>query len=989
MVGESLVVTGMLLATVLAYAATPVAIRIAGRLNFYDKPAGYKGHAAPTPYLGGAAVVAAFAIAALLVADRPDRTVPLVVAMVVLWGVGTVDDRRNLSPWLRLAVEGAIAGAFWGLGLGWDFQLGPVVDLVATIVWVVAVVNAFNLFDNMDGAAGTMAAVAAAGLGGLGVVIGEAWLTISAAALCGACIGFLPHNLSSPAKIFLGDGGSMPVGFGIAALAMIGCSDAATAFQALAMGLLFVGIPAIDTALVMISRHRRGVSLLSGGRDHLTHRTQQRLRTARAVSVSLGAAQALLAALALMTFGGGSGALVGAVAVFLAVAITLIAVLDSGYERTAFEPAAGVGAVAASRRSWTHGPVPGPAWVLVPLALASGLSSLASGFYDSSVWAPIGLGLLALGVAVALALPARLSRPMLLAGGGLVALAGWALASRAWAPSPEAASLDANRTVVLTVFFVVACLLVRDRRLAVWALAAATAGALVVAAWVLGEMTFGGARELFVGGRLNRPLGYINGQGCVFALALFPALAVAERARSRAVAGTGAGVVALLAGLALLSQSRGVAIGATLAIGVLLAVVPGRLRRLGALAVAALGVAVASSTLLDVHAAGFDGRAVPDGTARSAALVLLGASLAAGVAWALLTGLVVGPTAGRVRRGATAGLVVAAALLAVGVAAKAPTIARKVSDQADRFSTPAQAPGGVASLSPATRFGSTDSNRYEYWRVAWRAFRDDPVAGVGAGGYPVPYFRLRTSTEDVRQPHSLPLQVLAELGGVGILALLAFVGGVGWGFTRLARRPEEAGLAVAAGGTAVAWLGTTAVDWIHLLPGVTGVALVAGAVLVRPLGPSPREERAALPAAPRGRLGRLALTAVAVVGLSLAVLSLSREVLTEHFRDQAREALARNPQQALTSSARALRLDGASVSALITRSGALARVGDASGSRDALRTAVRREPESFVAHTLLGDAEARLGDRVAARAQYRIALSLNPRDRTVQELARG
>src|SRR4051794_8987533 len=327
-----LALAALALPLVVAYAVTPVAIRVAGRLNFYDHPAGYKGHGHPTPYLGGAAVVGAFVLAALIVAGQPHRTIPVVVGMLVLWFVGTVDDRIGLSPWLRLAVEAVLVIGLWALDLGWDLGLGSGVDLVVTVVWIAAVVNAFNLFDNMDGAASTIAASAAAGTALLGIVIGDRWLTAAAAALSGACLGFLPHNLSRPAKIFLGDGGSMPVGFGVAALVMIGSAGAASEWQALAMGLLFVGIPAVDTCMVVISRRRRGVPVLSGGRDHLTHRTRGRLRTARAVAVSLGGAQALLAVLALMTVHNGSGALVAVVCVYLVAAVGAIAVLDANFD---------------------------------------------------------------------------------------------------------------------------------------------------------------------------------------------------------------------------------------------------------------------------------------------------------------------------------------------------------------------------------------------------------------------------------------------------------------------------------------------------------------------------------------------------------------------------------------------------------------------------------------------------------------------------------
>ena len=141
-------------------------------------------------------------------------------------------------------------------GLGWKLGGGPVIDAVVTAVWVVAVVNAFNLFDNMDGAASTMALVAAGGACVLAVVTGDTWVAVAGAALCGACLGFLPHNLASPARIFLGDGGSMPLGFIVAALVASAAHSAEPSSLALLVGFLLVGIPVLDTCLVIFSRTR-------------------------------------------------------------------------------------------------------------------------------------------------------------------------------------------------------------------------------------------------------------------------------------------------------------------------------------------------------------------------------------------------------------------------------------------------------------------------------------------------------------------------------------------------------------------------------------------------------------------------------------------------------------------------------------------------------------------------------------------------------------
>src|SRR5215217_8092782 len=281
---ELRLLTGLAMAVAVVYAATPLAIRVANRLQFYDHPVGYKAHGSPTPYLGGTAVVTGFVVAVVALAGHWERTLPLLAGVVAMWGVGTWDDRRTVTPAVRITLEVGLAAGLWWLGLGWELGLGALVDVAVTAFWIVAVVNAFNLFDNMDGATPAMGTVAAAGLATLGVAQGNTWLAVTAAALCGACAGFLPHNLSSPARIFLGDGGSMPIGFAVGALAMIGVSESAVEWQSLAMGLLFVGVPAMDTLLVMVSRTRRRVSLLTGGRDHLTHRTHARLCTALAIA---------------------------------------------------------------------------------------------------------------------------------------------------------------------------------------------------------------------------------------------------------------------------------------------------------------------------------------------------------------------------------------------------------------------------------------------------------------------------------------------------------------------------------------------------------------------------------------------------------------------------------------------------------------------------------------------------------------------------------
>jgi len=337
MTAEARLALGLGVALVLSLLLTPIAIRLATRWAFHDQPGGYKTHRRPTPYLGGAAVTAAFVAGLLIAAAGVDlgRSLLVAGAVLVLWGVGTVDDRRTVTPGMRVAVEAALAAALWVADLGWDTGAAAL-DLALTVAWVVVLVNAVNLFDNMDGAAATVAGTAALATAALGLVVGDAWLAAGAGALAGACLGFLPYNLAGPARIFLGDGGSMPIGFAVAAFAMAGAAHGLPAGEALPVAVLLLALPLLDTALVIVSRRRRGVSILTGGHDHLTYRVLPWLGTPRRVALGLGAVQALLGAIAVAAADSGRGAVLTAAAVTVLAGASAIAVLVAREPRTAY-----------------------------------------------------------------------------------------------------------------------------------------------------------------------------------------------------------------------------------------------------------------------------------------------------------------------------------------------------------------------------------------------------------------------------------------------------------------------------------------------------------------------------------------------------------------------------------------------------------------------------------------------------------------------------
>jgi UDP-GlcNAc:undecaprenyl-phosphate/decaprenyl-phosphate GlcNAc-1-phosphate transferase len=978
---EARLIAAFGLALLAAFAATPVAIAVATRTNFRDHPAGHKAHGAPTPYLGGAAVLGGFLLGAVTVGDEVGRLGPIVAGTMVLWVLGTFDDRVDVSPGVRLTVEVAAAAGLWALDLGWAVAGSDALNLLLTVAWVVGLVNAFNLMDNADGAAATVGSITALAVATLALAEDDVALAALCLGLAGACVGFLPYNLSAPARIFLGDGGSLPIGFALAASIMALPGNEAGGWEVLLAGMLLAGLPVLDTVLVLVSRRRRRMPLFRGGRDHLAHRLVGRLPSPVAVAVALGAGQAAVAAVAVGAVRLGEGSVVAAWCLWFAAGAAAVAYLEA---RLAV-PAAPEGALASGeqrRRALLarRSPTLMEGVFVVVIGLACGLSPAFAGYFDVSVWGPITLVLLAALLGFLVSRPALPRRSALVALCGLAALWAWSLLSAGWAESADRAVTEGNRWLLYAALLAILVMLIRNDGIARLLLGAATAGILAIALGVLAVMLVGDGPGLFLAGRLHEPLGFINGQAAVFLLGVWPLVAVAERDERHVVAALALAGAALLCALLVLSQTRSVAPACALSALFLLAVVPGRLRRLLTLAVLLGSVAVASGPLLEVYSSSANGEQDPSGSAvRNAALAALGAAALAGVLWALVGAAVArlsGEARLRARRAAAWGLA-AASVIAVAVVAAAADPITKVGDEWDAF-TSLQSDSGEAS-----RLASGGGNRYDYWRIAVEQFRDEPLAGVGAGNYETTYYLERRTDEPITQPHSLELQTLAELGVVGMLALGLFVLGALGGLGARVRAQREPGgrraLIVAAGGMFAVWLAQTSVDWLHVIPGVTAIALCGAAVLVA----SWAHERATT----AGRM-RTVLLVVGVAAVLVGAYTVGRSTLAEKYRNDANQVLASDPADAVRDADRALDLNPNSLPALYVKAAAFARLDQYEDARATLGEATRLEPHDYVPWVLLGDLAVRRGDLARARRDYTRAARLNPRDESIERLSR-
>jgi O-antigen ligase/polysaccharide polymerase Wzy-like membrane protein len=643
----------------------------------------------------------------------------------------------------------------------------------------------------------------------------------------------------------------------------------------------------------------------------------------------------------------------------------------SARRRTSGLPARGAGAVAVA--------------LLVTLGLGSGVSGAADGYYDLAVWGPICVAMCALVVALAVATAGRPRLVPALAVGGLVALWLWSWLSTGWAESADEALVTAGRWALYAATLTALMLLMRSQRDRWLPLAAATAGVMAVALYVLLRMLDGDADVLFSGGRLENPLGYVNGQAGYFLLAFWACVALAEQARSKALAGLGAAGAVVLGALLVLSQTRAVLPAVAVSAIVMLAVVPGRRRRIWVLVAVGLGLLVISQPLLDVYRETQAQPAPEPELIKEAARLTLLAAVIVGAAWATIQALLDGlgrtePSVRTALRRGEALLAGAVVLVALVVATAALGDVRdEVREQYDNF---VHLRGGDQS---ATRFLSGGGNRYDYWRIAWLEFKDAPVRGQGAGNYDRLYFAERRTVEDIRQPHSLPLQALAELGVVGALMLFAFIGAVFAGLWRTARQAKDSAelriVAVAGGGAFVAWLAHTSVDWLHNLPGVTGIALCAAAALVAPWSPGAGSRRITS--------ARIVVVVAVCVAAIAAAYSVGRLVIADHYRIDARDTLRSDPVEALRLANQSLAFNDESLPALYVKAAAYARLGRYRAARGALIEAIRREPHDHVPWVLLGDLAVRRGDFPSARRFYRRASELNPRSTVIRALARN
>jgi UDP-GlcNAc:undecaprenyl-phosphate GlcNAc-1-phosphate transferase len=286
---------------------------LAIRLGAMDAPnLARKSQAEPVPYLGGVAIALGVSIvtfAALFFSEKDsvfiERGLTAIVPALFLGAIGLFDDLRSLPAWPRLVIQSVI-GTVIAMILVQTGTLGiafsnDVINTVVTILWIVGICNAINFFDNIDGAASGTVAAAAFGVFFIAFDRGQELLSALTIVTAGATLGFVLWN-KSPAKIYMGDAGALFLGVIISVATIRVNPGVEPQWKSLAIPIILLAVPLLDTCVAVFSRIARGISPLTGGMDHLSHRLVRGGLSRPIAVISLWSASGVCTLLALAVY---------------------------------------------------------------------------------------------------------------------------------------------------------------------------------------------------------------------------------------------------------------------------------------------------------------------------------------------------------------------------------------------------------------------------------------------------------------------------------------------------------------------------------------------------------------------------------------------------------------------------------------------------------------------------------------------------------------
>ena len=284
MIDNSLTMTSLfafILALAISFACTPAVRMLAIKIKAVDVPKDNRRmHKVPIPRMGGLAIFAGFLVSVLFFVPLGTEFRSILIGALILVVLGIIDDIVALKPKTKFAgqIIAALIPALSGVsihGIVNPFVPGQystldIFSIPLTVIWIVGITNAVNFIDGLDGLACGVSAIATVTMFIIAVLFGEIYIALMMAALAGACLGFLPYNMN-PAKIFMGDTGSMFLGYILATVSIQGLFKF-YAVISFAVPFILLGLPIFDTGFAIVRRLLKGQSPLQADRGHVHHR---------------------------------------------------------------------------------------------------------------------------------------------------------------------------------------------------------------------------------------------------------------------------------------------------------------------------------------------------------------------------------------------------------------------------------------------------------------------------------------------------------------------------------------------------------------------------------------------------------------------------------------------------------------------------------------------------------------------------------------------
>lgn len=274
-----------ILAVGLSLYGVPLAREAAIKYNIVDAPDGrLKKQKEPVPYLGGLAIYLSFLLTIAFTYEFRDEILGITLAGTLILLLGLIDDFGVLTPKIKLLGQFISIFVLIRSGIMIELAFLPYwFQILLTFIWLIGIINAFNIIDVMDGLSAGIGFFSSILLFIIAVIIKDEVIATVSITLAGSLLGFLWYNFN-PAKIYMGDAGSMFIGLMLGALTMIGSYTKVNSIAALAP-ILILGVPIFDTLFVSYIRHRRGMSMFHGSHDHFALRLRRLALTVRQVVI--------------------------------------------------------------------------------------------------------------------------------------------------------------------------------------------------------------------------------------------------------------------------------------------------------------------------------------------------------------------------------------------------------------------------------------------------------------------------------------------------------------------------------------------------------------------------------------------------------------------------------------------------------------------------------------------------------------------------------